>query len=90
MPPKTPMVPLLDLTRENKPLLDEIKAAMEPLLVGSQFILGKAVDDFEAAASSYFGVKPEQALAVSSGTDAQLLALMALEDAGTSTTLSVT
>ncbi|MBX3720462.1 MAG: DegT/DnrJ/EryC1/StrS family aminotransferase [Turneriella sp.] len=73
------MVPLLDLTRENKPLLDEIKAAMEPLLVGSQFILGKAVDDFEAAASSYFGVKPEQALAVSSGTDAQLLALMAGE-----------
>ncbi len=72
------MVPLLDLTRENRPLLDEIKAAMEPLLVGSQFILGKAVDDFEAAAAKYFGVKPEQALAVSSGTDAQLLALMAL------------
>lgn len=74
------MVPLLDLTRENKPLLDEIKAAMEPLLVGSQFILGKAVDDFEAAAAQYFGVKPEQAIAVSSGTDAQLLALMALPD----------
>lgn len=72
------MVPLLDLTRENKPLLEEIKAAMEPLLIGSQFILGKAVDDFEAAAAKYFGVKPEQALAVSSGTDAQLLALMAL------------
>lgn len=78
------MVPLLDLTRENKPLLDEIKAAMEPLLVGSQFILGKAVDDFEAAAANYFGVKPEQALAVSSGTDAQLLALMAIGDAATS------
>jgi len=76
------LVPLLDLTRENKPLLDEIKAAMEPLLVGSQFILGKAVDDFEAAAAEYFGVKPAQALAVSSGTDAQLLALMALPQAG--------
>lgn len=73
------MVPLLDLTRENKPLLDEIRAAMDPLLVSSQFILGKAVDDFEAAAAQYFGVKPEQALAVSSGTDAQLLALMAGE-----------
>lgn len=73
------MVPLLDLTRENKPLLDEIKAAMEPLLVGSQFILGKAVDDFEAAAAQYFGVKPAEALAVSSGTDAQLLGLMAGE-----------
>ncbi len=71
------MVPLLDLTRENKPLLDEIRAAIDPLLVNSQFILGKAVDDFEAAAAQYFGVKPEQALAVSSGTDAQLLALMA-------------
>lgn len=81
------MVPLLDLTRENKPLLDEIKAAMEPLLVGSQFILGKAVDDFEAAAAQYFGVKPEQAVAVSSGTDAQLLALMALGDQHTSTAL---
>lgn len=74
------MVPLLDLTRENKPLLDEIRAAIDPLLVSSQFILGKAVDDFEAAAAQYFGVKPEQAIAVSSGTDAQLLALMALED----------
>lgn len=73
------MVPLLDLTRENKPLLDEIRAAIDPLLVSSQFILGKAVDDFEAAASKYFGVKPEQAIAVSSGTDAQLLALMALD-----------
>ena len=71
------MVPLLDLTRENKPLLDEIRAAIDPLLVSSQFILGKAVDDFEAAAAQYFGVKPEQAIAVSSGTDAQLLALMA-------------
>ena len=72
------MVPLLDLTRENKPLLDEIRAAIDPLLVSSQFILGKAVDDFEAAAAQYFGVKPEQAIAASSGTDAQLLALMAL------------
>ncbi len=72
------MVPLLDLTRENKPLLDEIRAAIDPLLVSSQFILGKTVDDFEAAAAQYFGVKPEQALAVSSGTDAQLLALMAI------------
>jgi dTDP-4-amino-4,6-dideoxygalactose transaminase len=53
---------------------------MEPLLIGSQFILGRAVDDFEAAAANYFGVKPEQALAVSSGTDAQLLALMAIDD----------
>lgn len=78
------MVPLLDLTRENKPLLDDIKAAIEPLLQGSQFILGKAVDDFEAAAANYFGVKPEQALAVSSGTDAQLLALMAIGEAVTS------
>lgn len=82
------MVPLLDLTRENKPLLDEIRAAIDPLLVSSQFILGKAVDDFEAAAAQYFGVKPEQALAVSSGTDAQLLALMALGDQLTSTALS--
>lgn len=80
------MVPLLDLTRENNPLLDEIKAAIEPLLSGSQFILGKAVDDFEAAAAAYFGVKPEQAIAVSSGTDAQLLALMVLEDTMLSTT----
>lgn len=82
------MVPLLDLTRENKPLLDEIRAAIDPLLVNSQFILGKAVDDFEAAAAQYFGVKPEQAIAVSSGTDAQLLALMAMSDAGASTPLS--
>jgi dTDP-4-amino-4,6-dideoxygalactose transaminase len=82
------VIPLLDLTRENQPLLEEIKAALDPLLTASQFILGKTVDDFEAAAAEYFGVKPEQAIAASSGTDAQLLALMALGDPGASTQLS--
>ena len=72
-------VPLLDLTRENLPLLDEINAAMRPLFEKSQFILGQAVDDFEKQLASYFSTIPEKVIAVSSGTDAQLLALMALE-----------
>ena len=77
-------VPLLDLTRENQPLLAEIQAAMQPVIEGSQFILGKVVSDFEQSAAEYFELSPDDlALGVSSGTDAQLLALMALEiDAG--------
>lgn len=73
-------VPLLDLKRENEPLLDEIFAAMRPVMENSQFILGKAVSDFEEQAAQYLELNDSSfALGVSSGTDALLLALHALE-----------
>ncbi len=73
-------VPLLDLRRENGPLLEEIMAAMKPVMESSSFILGKTVSDFEAQSEAYLELQPPSyALGVSSGTDALLLALHALE-----------
>ncbi|MBI1371248.1 MAG: aminotransferase class I/II-fold pyridoxal phosphate-dependent enzyme [Phycisphaera sp.] len=70
-------VPMLDLSAENGPLKDELRAAFDAILDTNQFILGKAVDAFEKALASYCGV--EHAIGISSGTDALLVALMALE-----------
>jgi dTDP-4-amino-4,6-dideoxygalactose transaminase len=69
-------VPLLDLQRQNQPIESEILAAFERVLKSSQFILGNEVEQFErdaaAIASVSFGI------GMSSGTDAILVALMAL------------
>ena len=69
-------VPLLDLKPQYEPLAGEIQAAIERVCAVQQFILGPAVKQLEAAVAAYsqcrFGV------GVSSGTDALLLALMAL------------
>jgi dTDP-4-amino-4,6-dideoxygalactose transaminase/acetyltransferase-like isoleucine patch superfamily enzyme len=76
-PPAEPAkVPLLDLNRQNDPLADELRAAFDRVLASSAFIMGKEVEAFEAECAAYVGAK--HAIAVSSGTDALLLALMAL------------
>jgi dTDP-4-amino-4,6-dideoxygalactose transaminase len=70
-------VPLLDLKPQYQPLAAEIQAAIQKVCASQHFILGPGVKELEAAVASYsqcrFGV------GVSSGTDALLLALMALE-----------
>ncbi len=73
-------VPFLDLTRENKPLLNEIKQRFEPILENSHFVLGETVSNFETEVHSQMNL-PEGhfTLGVSSGTDALLLALMLLD-----------
>jgi dTDP-4-amino-4,6-dideoxygalactose transaminase len=69
-------VPLLDLKPQYAPLEAEIQAAIARVCTSQQFILGPAVRELEAGVAGYcqcrFGV------GVSSGTDALLLALMAL------------
>ena len=55
----------------------DIDKAMQEVLHSSQFIMGKAVSDVESALSSYVGAK--HSIGCSSGTDALILALMALE-----------
>lgn len=70
-------VPLLDLNRQNSQLHAELMAACERVLRSGHFIQGAEVEAFEADCARFLGVK--HAVAVSSGTDAILVALMALD-----------
>jgi dTDP-4-amino-4,6-dideoxygalactose transaminase len=76
--PKPAMqVPLLDLKPQYRPLAAEIQAPIEKVCVSQGFILGPAVKELEASVAAYSQCK--YGIGVSSGTDALLLALMALE-----------
>ncbi|HZO21724.1 MAG TPA: DegT/DnrJ/EryC1/StrS family aminotransferase [Steroidobacteraceae bacterium] len=70
-------VPLLDLKPQYQPLAEEIQAAIARVCASQHFILGPAVKELEtnvaALSQCRFGI------GVSSGTDALLLALMALD-----------
>jgi dTDP-4-amino-4,6-dideoxygalactose transaminase len=69
-------VPLLDLQAQYAPLRDEILAALTRVADSQRFILGPEVEALERELARQIGVG--HAVAVSSGTDALLLALMAL------------
>jgi dTDP-4-amino-4,6-dideoxygalactose transaminase len=70
-------VPLLDLKLQYQPLAQEIEAAIAKVCASQHFILGGAVRELEAAISAYSQCR--HGVGVSSGTDALLLALMALK-----------
>ncbi len=70
-------VPLLDLNQQNQPLAAELKDTFARVLDSSQFILGPEVTEFERQGAA--GVGATHAIGVSSGTDALLLSLMALD-----------
>ncbi len=69
-------VPLFDLKRQHAPLEAEFKAAFERVLLSGAYILGPDHAEFERECAKFLGAR--HALAISSGTDAILLALMAL------------
>lgn len=69
-------IPLLDLKAQYNEIKDEVKAAVDEVLEAQNFILGPKVSELEAKIAAYSQCK--YALGVSSGTDALLLALMAL------------
>jgi dTDP-4-amino-4,6-dideoxygalactose transaminase len=69
-------VPLLDLQAQYRPLRAEILAAIERVCDTQRFIMGPEITALEGEMARMLGVK--HAIAVSSGTDALLLALMAL------------
>jgi dTDP-4-amino-4,6-dideoxygalactose transaminase len=70
-------VPLLDVQAQNLPLAAELQTAFSQVLAHGRFIMGPEMLAFEQHVAEMVGVK--HALAISSGTDALLLALMALE-----------
>jgi dTDP-4-amino-4,6-dideoxygalactose transaminase len=72
----TMQVKLLDLQAQYAPLREEIRQAIDEVCDAQALILGPAVDRFEKHLAAYCGVK--HAIGVTSGTDALLVALMAI------------
>ncbi|MCK5255198.1 MAG: DegT/DnrJ/EryC1/StrS family aminotransferase, partial [Deltaproteobacteria bacterium] len=70
-------VPLLDLKLQYAQIKGEIRSAIEEVLESQQFIFGPKVESFESEIAQY--VKADHAIGISSGTDALLISLMALE-----------
>ncbi|MBF8253725.1 MAG: DegT/DnrJ/EryC1/StrS aminotransferase, partial [Deltaproteobacteria bacterium] len=70
-------IPLVDLRVQYAGIRSEIDEALDEVLESQQFILGPAVKRFEEQMGAYLGC--EHAVGVASGSDALLLALMALE-----------
>ncbi|MFI4909728.1 MAG: DegT/DnrJ/EryC1/StrS family aminotransferase [Steroidobacterales bacterium] len=69
-------VPMLDLTQQYQKIAAEVQAAITRVCRSQQFILGAEVRQLELSLARYTGC--EHGIGVSSGTDALLLALMAL------------
>ncbi len=70
-------VPLLDLKGQYAPLRAKIEAAIKEVCDEQRFVLGPRVAELEASVAEYCQTK--HGLGLSSGTDALLLALMALD-----------
>lgn len=70
-------VPLLDLKAQFAAIEPEIRAAIDGVLASQRFILGPEVEALEREVAAYSGAA--HGIGVSSGTDALLLALMALD-----------
>jgi dTDP-4-amino-4,6-dideoxygalactose transaminase len=70
-------VPLLDLKEQYRALSAPIRAEIEEVLASQRFILGPKGEQFEQAICQFLGVP--YAIGVSSGTDALLATLMALQ-----------
>jgi dTDP-4-amino-4,6-dideoxygalactose transaminase len=68
-------VPFLDLRDHNRSVMPEVRAALDPVLDGSQFILGPAVERFEERFAAYVGAR--HCVGVNNGTSALHLALLA-------------
>ncbi|NLE36435.1 MAG: DegT/DnrJ/EryC1/StrS family aminotransferase [Pirellulaceae bacterium] len=77
-PTTTPQgVPLLDLAKQHAPLMDEMVDALRSVCQSGAFVLGPEVTKLEKATAEYCQAK--HAVGCASGSDALLLALMALD-----------
>jgi dTDP-4-amino-4,6-dideoxygalactose transaminase len=69
-------VPLLDLQAQYRPIRDEILATLTRVCDSQRFIMGPEIDGLERELAAMLEVK--HAVGVASGTDALLIAMMAL------------
>src|ERR671914_550101 len=74
---QTIRVPLLDLKQQHAALREELRAAVDRVFDSQQFILGEDVRKLEAELARYTQTK--HAVGCASGSDALLLALLALD-----------
>lgn len=72
---KPPAVPFLDLKAQQVRIAGELRRRLDAVLAHCQFILGPEVAELETALAEFCGAK--HCIAVSSGTDAIQIALMA-------------
>lgn len=68
-------IPFVDLNLQHQPIQHQLQRAIEAVLVQGDFILGKALSDFETAFAEASGTK--YGIGVASGTDAIALGLQA-------------
>ncbi|MBW4650607.1 MAG: DegT/DnrJ/EryC1/StrS family aminotransferase [Kastovskya adunca ATA6-11-RM4] len=68
-------VPFVDLSLQHQPIAAEIEQAIQTTIQRGDFVLGKALSDFEAAFAQASGV--QYGIGVASGTDAIALGLQA-------------
>ena len=69
-------IPLLDLNAQLKTIENEVKDAVNEVIDSTRYIMGPKVEALESEIAAYVGVK--YGIGVSSGTDALLVSLMAL------------
>jgi dTDP-4-amino-4,6-dideoxygalactose transaminase len=75
--PPAVQIPLLDLKAQLAPIRDEVHRAVLEVIDSTCYVMGPQVETFEERIAAYTGAR--HAIGVSSGTDAILVALMALD-----------
>ena len=76
-PETTTPVPMIDLSEQYESIREEVEPAMLSLLASQKFVLGEAVAEFETQLAEQIDAR--HAIGCASGTDALILALMALD-----------
>ncbi|HSK29245.1 MAG TPA: DegT/DnrJ/EryC1/StrS family aminotransferase, partial [Candidatus Limnocylindria bacterium] len=74
--PSPDQIPIVDLRAQHEQIRGEVRRALDQVVEAQQFILGPTVRTFEEQMAAYLGCT--HAVGVASGSDALLLALMAL------------